>query len=183
MNLDSEMLKFVVVAIAAIGIGWLLLKVGKTIAYFLLALGGLIVVGIIGLALLEQARATRAAVSATAIAATGQAASSSIALVIILFLLIVLIGGAAVAYLYFRRWKRRWAPGPNAYWGQMPDSQGAPQAPVFPPYSYQYPPVLPYVVYPYPPYYPSYPTTVYPPDYGDQEQEEEGRLALPPWWD
>ncbi len=53
-----------------LGLGYLLLKFGQTIAKFLLAVGGLLVAGIIGLALLEQARVARAVATTASIAAT-----------------------------------------------------------------------------------------------------------------
>lgn len=183
-------IRIVAVALFALALGYLLLKFGQVIAKFLLILGGLIVAGIFALALLEQARATRAVAATAAISATGQAATSAIlsaAVVLILFLLVA--GGAVAAYLYLRRQRQRrqrtaWTPGPYAYWGQQAGSQAPTHA--FPPsLVYPYPPaapyppqaMIPYQVYPvYPPYsYPAYPVAELAPE------EDEDIPALP-WW-
>jgi hypothetical protein len=184
----SEM-NLLVIAVVAVGAGILLMKFGQVIARFLLALGGLMVAGILGLAILEQARATRAVAATASIAATGQAATSaSLAVIVVLVLLCLVAAGGVAAYLYFRRRGRsRWLPGPYAYWGQT----GAAQSP----YAYWgqtgavpglagYPlPVPPVVPYPYSPVYyiPAQPAPPYPyPEVLPEESDE--TLALP-WWE
>lgn len=98
------------VAVAALGI--LVLKLGKRLALFLLAGGGLVAVIAVAYALAEQARATRQAAEAATVAAAGQAATSA-ATSITLFLLAVLFGfallavGTAAAVMYWRRYQRR----------------------------------------------------------------------------
>jgi len=190
----SEM-NLLVIAVLALAAGILLIKFGQVIARFLLVLGGLIVAGIIGLAFLEQARATRAVAATASIAATGQAATSaSLSVIVILILFILLAGGGVAAYLYFRRRGRsRWLPGPYAYWGQV----GAAQSPYaywgqtgvvsdaagyplpVPPAAPMYPPVyyIPVQLYPF-----SYPMYPYPPTVQREAEEENGDLALP-WWE
>ncbi len=191
----SEM-NLLVIAIVAVGAGILLIKFGQVIARFLLVLGGLIVAGIIGLAFLEQARATRAVAATASIAATGQAATSaSLAVIVVLVLLFLAAVGGVVAYLYLRRRREqpRWLPGPYAYWGQT----GADQSPhaswgqtgavpgaagyslPAPPAAPMYPPVYYIPVQPYPFSYPMYP---YPPTVQREAEEENGDLALP-WWE
>jgi hypothetical protein len=183
----SEM-NLLIIAVVAVGAGILLIKFGQVIARFLLALGGLIVAAIIGLALLEQARATRAVATTASIAATGQAATSaSLAVIVILILFFLVAGGGVAAYLYLRRQRQqpRWLPGPNAYWGQtgsVPGSAG---------YTFPAPPGIPY---PYPPVYyippqpavPSYPFP-YSPDpaypYPAALQEEDDETLPLPWWE
>jgi hypothetical protein len=195
----SEM-NFLIVAVVAVGAGILLIKFGQVIARFLLVLGGLIVAAIIGLAFLEQARATRAVATTASIAATGQAATSaSLAVIVVLVLFFLATAGGVAAYLYFRRRGRsRWLPGPNAYWGQT----GAAQSP----YAYWgqtgavpgpagYPlPAPPGIPYPYPPVYyippqpvvPSYPFP-YSPDpaypYPAALPEESDETLALPWWE
>lgn len=199
--------EWIIAAMIVIALGYLLLKFGQAIAKFLLALGGLIVAGIIGLALLEQARATRAVAATASIAATGQAATSatlSAAVVFILFLL--LVGGGVAVYLVLRqrrhRTKMAWLPGPYAYW-QVGPQAGTSTLPAPP--AYPYPPTAPYLpAQPYPPYlayppgYPPGPWSVayltWPPAVPDepprgepplaawpQEEEDDDPLALP-WW-
>ena len=184
----SEM-NLLVIAVLALAAGILLIKFGQVIARFLLVLGGLIVAGIIGLAFLEQARATRAVAATASIAATGQAATSaSLSVIVILILFILLAGGGVAVYLYIRRQRRqekRWLPGPYAYWGQAGAAQspyaswgqtGAVPGPAG--YSLPAPPAAPYLYpYPYPPMYLFSPYPVYP-----QTEEEGGDLALP-WWE
>ena len=191
----SEM-NLLIIAIVAIAAGVLLIKFGQVIARFLLVLGGLIVAGIIGLAFLEQARATRAVAATASIAATGQAATSaSLAVIVVLVLLFLAAGGGVAAYLYFRRRQHpRWLPGPYAYWGQT----GAAQSPyaywgqtgaVPGPAGYPLPAPLG-VPYPYPPVYyipaPPYsfnpPITNLPVPTLPTTEEDEGDLALP-WWE
>jgi hypothetical protein len=182
----SEM-NLLVIAVVAVGAGILLIKFGQVIARLLLALGGLIVAGIIGLALLEQARATRAVAATASIAATGQAATSaSLAGAVILILFLLVAGGGVAAYLYLRRQRQRprWLPGPNAYWGQVgaaPDPAGyplpAPPAYPCPPVYYIPPqPVVPSYPFPYSPD-PAYP---YP---AALPEEDDETLALPWWWE
>jgi len=197
----SEM-NLLIIAIVAIAAGVLLIKFGQLIARFLLALGGLIVAGIIGLAFLEQARATRAVAATASIAATGQAATSaSLAVIVILVLFFLATAGGVAVYLYIRRQRRqekRWlpgsyaywgqtgtAPGPNTYWGQtgaVPGPAGYPlPAPPAAPYPY---PLVYYVppqpaVPPYPfPYSPD-PAYPYP---AAPSGESDDTLALP-WWE
>jgi hypothetical protein len=182
-------INLLIIAIVAVGAGILLIKFGQVIARFLLVLGGLIVAGIIGLAFLEQARATRAVAATASIAATGQAATSaSLAVIVVLVLFFLATAGGVAAYLYFRRRGRsRWLPGPYAYWGQT----GAAQSP----YAYWgqvgaapgpagYPlPAPPGVPYPYSPVYyiPAQPAPPYPyPEVLPEESDE--TLALP-WWE
>jgi hypothetical protein len=93
-------------AVAALVI--LILRLGKRLAIFLLALGGLGVAGAVAFALAEQARATRQAAQAATIAAAGQATAGA-ALSIIAFLLgviVILVLGAAGAFFGWRVWKR-----------------------------------------------------------------------------
>ena len=182
-------MNLLIIAVVVLGAGILLIKFGQVIARFLLVLGGLIVAAIIGLALLEQARATRAVAATASIAATGQAATSaSLAVIVVLVLLCLVAAGGVAAYLYFRRRGRsRWLPGPYAYWGQT----GAAQSP----YAYWgqtgavpglagYPlPAPPGVPYPYSPVYyiPAQPAPPYPyPEVLPEESDE--TLALP-WWE
>lgn len=199
MTLD---IRVIAIAVLALGAGFLLLKFGQAIAKFLLALGGLIAAGIIGLALLEQARATRAVATTASIAATGQAATSATLSAAIVFIIILLLAGAAAAaYSYLRRRRQpgRWAPGPNAYWqvGPQAGTSALPAPPAYPLGAWPYPPAAPYLpaqsVTPYPPYlayppgYPPGPWSVayptWPPAVPDEPQEEEDDdpLALP-WW-
>jgi len=182
----SEM-NLLVIAVLAVGAGILLMKFGQVIARFLLVLGGLIVAGILGLAILEQARATRAVAATASIAATGQAATSaSLAVIVVLALLFLAAAGGVAAYLYFRqRGRSRWLPGPYAYWGQV----GAAPGPAG--YPLPAPPVAPY---PYPPVYyippqpvvPSYPFP-YSPDpaypYPAALSEESDETLALPWWE
>jgi hypothetical protein len=181
----SEM-NLLIIAVVAVGAGFLLIKFGQVIARLLLALGGLIVAAIIGLALLEQARATRAVAATASIAATGQAATSaSLAGVVILILFFLVAGGGVAAYLYLRRQRPRWLPGPNAYWGQTGSVPGPAG------YTFPAPPMAPY---PYPPVYyippqpvvPSYPFP-YSPDpaypYPAALPEEDDETLALPWWE
>ena len=197
----SEM-NLLVIAIVAVGAGILLIKFGQVIARFLLVLGGLMVAGIIGLAFLEQARATRAVAATASIAATGQAATSaSLAVIVVLVLFFLATAGGVAVYLYIRRQRcqeKRWLPGPYAYWGQA----GAAQSPYASwgqtgavPGAAGYPlPVLPVAPYPYPPVYsippqpvvPSYPFP-YSPDpaypYPAALSEESDETLALPWWE
>lgn len=194
----SETQLLLVGAILALGLGYLLLKFGQAIARFLLILGGLIVAGIIGLAFLEQARATRAVATTASIAATGQAATSaSISAAVILILILLLAGVGVATYFYLRRRqasqaKRTWLPGPYAYWGQYPvagPGPGAalpaqPYSPAQPhaslgPWPYPATSAQPVVYYlPYPPYpYPAYPAVSQ-----TRPEEDDEPLALP-WWE
>jgi len=176
----SEM-NLLIVAVVAVGAGILLIKFGQVIARLLLALGGLIVAAIIGLAFLEQARATRAVAATASIAATGQAATSaSLAGAVILVLLFLVAGGGVAAYLYLRRQRQqrqqpRWLPGPNAYWGQVGTAPGPAGYPL------PAPPAYPYPMYFIPPQPYSFPYPMYPyPQVGADEEDND--LALP-WWE
>ncbi len=174
-----------------LGLGYLLLKFGQTIAKFLLAVGGLMVAGIIGLAMLEQAKATRAVATTASIAATGQAATSaSLSAAVVLILVLLLAAGGVAAYLYFRHRRQRaraaWLPGPYAYWGQvgqMPAQpvQPAVQYPPAPAYpTAVYPPALPAQTYPPVPAYPyPWPVVYYLPP--ESPEEDDNALAVP-WW-
>ncbi|MGC8947485.1 MAG: hypothetical protein ACP5N6_15170 [Anaerolineae bacterium] len=158
----------IIAAVVVIALGWLLLKFGQAIARFLLAMGGLIVAAIIGLALLEQARATVRVATVAPHAAGGQAAT--IALIIIS----LAVGGGAYLYLRHLRHLRQqrapsWLPGPWAYWGQMSQPNRMPA---------QYPPIPPYLPPPYQTYW-GYP---YSPYLEIPEEEEETEDELPPWW-
>jgi hypothetical protein len=181
-------INLLIIAIVAVGTGILLIKFGQVIARFLLVLGGLIVAGIIGLAFLEQARATRAVAATASIAATGQAATSaSLAGAVILILFFLVAGGGVAAYLYLRRQRQRprWLPGPNAYWGQVGTAPGPAGYPL---------PAPPGIPYPYPPVYyippqpvvPSYPFPYSPePAYpypAALPEEDDETLPLP-WWE
>lgn len=179
----------------AIALGYLLLRFGQAIAKFLLALGGLIVAGIIALAFLEQARATRAVAATATVAATGQAATSASLAAVVLILFILLAAGGVAAYLYFRHRRQRaraaWLPGPYAYWGQQPPALSQQVQPAA-----QYPPAQPAAQYPSipPAYYPAIPPApvvyplywVYPPDPSPYpampEEDEDERLAALSWW-
>jgi hypothetical protein len=173
----SEM-NLLIVAVVAVGAGILLIKFGQVIARFLLVLGGLIVAAIIGLAFLEQARATRAVATTASIAATGQAATSaSLAGAVILILFLLVAGGGVAAYLYLRRQRQRprWLPGPNAYWGQVGTAPGSAGYPL------PAPPAYPYPMYFIPPQPYSFPYPMYPyPQVGADEEDND--LALP-WWE
>ena len=179
----SEM-NLLVIAVLALGAGILLIKFGQVIARFLLVLGGLIVAGIIGLAFLEQARATRAVAATASIAATGQAATSaSLAVIVVLVLLFLAAAGGVAAYLYFRRRGRsRWLPGPYAYWGQVGAAPGPAGYPL---------PAPPGIPYPYPPVYyipprpvvPSYPFPYSPDPYPAAPSEESDETLALPWWE
>ncbi|MCX7856240.1 MAG: hypothetical protein N2556_09790, partial [Anaerolineae bacterium] len=171
-------IQWLVAAAMAIGVGLLLLKVGQAIARFLVIGGCLVVAGLIALAFLKQAEATRAVATTASIAATGQAATSaSLSAAVILFLL--LAGGSVAAYLYFRHRRQRpartaWLPGPYAYWKQMagPETSALPA----PPPAFPYPPVQYYPPYPaYPPVYPigawTWPVVYYPPPDGPEEED------------
>jgi hypothetical protein len=129
-------INLLIIAVVAVGAGILLIKFGQVIARFLLVLGGLIVAGIIGLAFLEQARATRAVAATASIAATGQAATSASLAVIVILVLFFLVAGAG--------WRRtsisaasasgpagspapmRTGGSPYAYWGQSGQSLAPP---------------------------------------------------------
>ncbi len=181
-----EPLQLLVGAALILGLGYLLLKFGQTIAKFLLAVGGLMVAGIIGLALLEQARATRAVATTASIAATGQAATSaSLSAAVVLILVLLLAAGGVAAYLHFRHRQRQWArthwlPGPYAYWGQQPPAQPVQPAAQYPPIPPAYYPAIP----PAPVVYPLY--WVYPPDPSPYpampEEDEDERMAALSWW-
>ena len=173
----SEM-NLLIVAVVAVGAGILLIKFGQVIARFLLVVGGLIVAAIIGLAFLEQARATRAVATTASIAATGQAATSaSLAGAVILILFFLVAGGGVAAYLYLRRQRQRprWLPGPNAYWGQVGTAPGPAGYPL------PVPPAYPYPMYFIPPQPYSFPYVSVPnPQVGADEEDND--LALP-WWE
>ena len=179
----SEM-NLLVIAVLALAAGILLIKFGQIIARFLLVLGGLIVAGIIGLAFLEQARATRAVAATASIAATGQAATSaSLAVIVVLVLLFLAAVGGVAVYLYIRRrrGRSRWLPGPYAYWGQVGAAPGPAGYPLPAPLGipYPYPPVY-YI--PAPPYSFNPPITNLPVPTLPTTEEDEGDLALP-WWE
>jgi len=193
----SEM-NLLVIAVLALAAGILLIKFGQVIARFLLVLGGLMVAGIIGLAFLEQARATRAVAATASIAATGQAATSaSLAVIVILVLLFLAAVGGVAAYLYLRRRRQqpRWLPGPYAYWGQVgaaqsphvywgqvgtaPGSAGYP-LPVPPGIPYLYPPAYYIPAPPYP--FTNLPATSLPVPTLSTTEEDESDLVLP-WWE
>jgi len=98
------------VAVAALGI--LVLRLGRRLALFLLAGGGLVAVIAVAVALFEQARATRQAAEAATVAAAGQAVTSAAAsitlfLVTVILFLLLLAVGAVAAVLYWRRYQRR----------------------------------------------------------------------------
>lgn len=112
-------------AIAILGI--LLLRVGRQIARFLLALGGLGVIGTVAYALVAQATATCQAAQAATVASVGQTAGSItttiLAVLLIAVVLAALTGGGYLAFRLRRAERRlgarRWTPGPNAHWGQL----------------------------------------------------------------
>jgi len=98
------------VAVAALGI--LVLKLGKRLAIFLLALGGCAAVVAVAFALAEQARATRQAAQAATVAAAGQAVTSA-ATSITLFLLMIILAlvlaavGAVVGWRWLQGYQER----------------------------------------------------------------------------
>jgi len=65
-----------------VALAWFLLKFGKVLARWALILGVLAAVIILGLALLENARATRRAVTAATVASAGAAGVSGLALIL-----------------------------------------------------------------------------------------------------
>ncbi len=82
--METGIIILIGVAVAALGL--LILRLGRKIALFLLATGGLAAVIAIAWALAEQARATRQAAQATTVAAATSAATT-----IIVFLLVVIL--------------------------------------------------------------------------------------------
>lgn len=189
-----------------LGIGGVLLlalviiKLGRKIATFLLAAGGIVAVLVVVFAILDQAKATRQAAEAATVASTGQAtASVGVTVLATLLVVVVIISGLALAYLTWRlrRAQRRaaqqpmrWRSGPNARWSREPRM---PHIPVHP-YGYYpaYPPQTAYPPYPVqaggygvPPH--AYPGEQQPPSvvvvydedgYGGSEDP----LDLPPLW-
>ena len=129
------MAREIIVILIGVGLGILgvlLLRVGRQIARFLLALGGLGVAGAVAYALVAQASATRQAAQAARVAGAGQAvgglATTVLAVLLTGVVLAAVIGGG---YLTFRlrRAERRlgarhWMLGPDAHWGQLGQRDG-----------------------------------------------------------
>lgn len=98
----------VLIGIAAATLGILVLRLGRKLAIFLLALGGLGVMGAVAYALAEQARATRQAAQAATVAAATSAATT-----IILFLLVVILAmvlaavGAVLGWHWLQGYRER----------------------------------------------------------------------------
>jgi hypothetical protein len=120
-NLSPEIILWAVAAVLA---GLALLRIGRQLAIFLLAIGGIGVVGIVAYAALAQAQATRQAAAAAAAASAGQTLAT---VAIVLLLLLLVAAGVGILYLRWRlqreRGQRRGredhrAPGPNATWGR-----------------------------------------------------------------
>ena len=104
-----------IVILGGIGVALLailILRLGKKLALFLLALAALAVVGAVALAMNSQAQATREAARAAEIAAVGQATTSAamsiiaflLALIVLLLLAIV---GAVVAWFWWQQRQKR----------------------------------------------------------------------------
>lgn len=115
---------WIAVAVGVLGI--LLLRLGRQIARFLLALGGLGAVGAVAYALVAQATATRQAAQAAAMASTGQTVGSLTTTILAVLLLVTVLAAAiGGGYLAFRlrraegRSAKWWMPGPDAYWGRL----------------------------------------------------------------
>jgi len=126
------------VAVALLGV--LILRMGRKLAIFLLAAGGMAVAGVVALALLGQAAASREAAkaatkaaTAATVAASGQAVSSVMLAVLASAVLFVLaLAGVAVGYFWLRaqraerqvaqvvRARGKWVSGPNARWQRIP---------------------------------------------------------------
>ena len=102
----------ILIGAAAAALGILVLRLGKKLALFLLALAVLAVVGAVALAMNSQAQATKEVARAAEIAAVGQATTSAamsiiaflLALIVILLLAIV---GAVVAWLWWQQRQKR----------------------------------------------------------------------------
>jgi len=105
--------------VGVVALAWLLLRFGKIMARWALILGVLAAVIALGLAALEHARATRAAVKAATVAGAGAAGMSALA-VILAVLLACAVGVAGYFWLRVRRLERRadWASGPNVQWAR-----------------------------------------------------------------
>ncbi len=76
----------VLAGIAVVALAWFLLRFGKIIARWALVFGALAAVIIVGLALLENARATRTAVKVATVAGAGAAGASALAIFLALML-------------------------------------------------------------------------------------------------
>ena len=174
-----------------IALGLVLIKLGRQIAIFLLAAGVIAAVLVVGLAILDQAKATQQAAEAAAVASTGQTAASVSTIVLATLLaMVVIAGGLGFAYLIWRlrraerraaRQTRQWRPGPNARWGQVGDARPVPYGHhlAAPPPVY-YPPIG----YAPPPAYPAnshqpYPSVVV---IDDRDRADEDPLAMLPLW-
>lgn len=197
MNVADLSPEVILVLLGAIVVGVVLIRLGRQIAIFLLVAGGLGVVAIIALAVLNQAQATRRSAEAAAVASTGQTASSvGVTVLGTLLAVVVVAGGLVIAYQAWRlrrarrratRQHRQWRPGPNALWGQEGQLHGY-QVPVerrlAPPPGYpptHYPPYPP-MGYPPPPSYPGggyQPVVVI---YDDGAGLDEDPLEMLPLW-
>ncbi|MBN1954999.1 MAG: hypothetical protein JW900_08115 [Anaerolineae bacterium] len=130
--------ELVLILVAALVVAILVLRFAREIGRFLLVASGIGVAGIVGWALLAQARATQQVAETATVTSKGQAAAGIGVTVLAVLLAIVVAGaGGVVGYLLLRlRWAERragqWAPGPNARWGQMAQPGTYPQA--LPPY-------------------------------------------------
>jgi hypothetical protein len=120
--------------VAVTALAWLLLRFGKTLARWALVFGVLAAVIILGLALLENARATRRAVTVATVASAGAAGVSGLA-VILSGMLLAAVG--VIGYLALRlraaegwtllsrrkRRKRRLPRSGSGLYGTLPSSE------------------------------------------------------------
>jgi hypothetical protein len=166
-NISPEL---ILIIAGAILLGVILIRLGRQIAIFLLVGGGIAAVIVVGLAILDQAEATRQAAQVATVASAGQTGATILATMLVI---VVIGGGLGIAYLVWRlrRTERRlerqqgqWQPGPNVRWSQQsqpeplpsygnplpPDPLLAPPA-AYHPYAYPYPPQMGYALPP-PPY-------------------------------
>ena len=89
----------ILVAVGVVLVGWVLLRVGRQIAIGLLALGGIVAIAAIAVAMFAQANATREAIRATR-------GSGPVAIVLGVVGLLVLALAGGIAYLA-ARWALR----------------------------------------------------------------------------
>jgi hypothetical protein len=100
----SELIPALIAAALGLAlVAWILARWGKAIVRTLLALAGLAVAGLFGLAMLQQAAATREAARAVEVASAGQTISSAGALILLgVLAVVVILALLAVGYLWLR---------------------------------------------------------------------------------
>jgi hypothetical protein len=126
LNVSPELILGI---IAAIVVGVILIKLGRQLAILLLVGGVVAAVVVVGLAILDQAEATRQVAQAATVASAGQAtASVGVTILGTILAVVVIGGGVGIGYLVgrLRRAERlaarqagQWQPGPNALWSQQ----------------------------------------------------------------